>query len=106
MGKATNAQKAAQVRQRRVRKKKELKNLYQLSISEEATEGIKSAYLKARQLTESSLKKERSRIQKYRNDLKKRAANKDSLALKKKQRTKVKKHIQYVKNKELGKRKQ
>ena len=106
MSRATNAQKAAEVCQRRARKKKELQNLYELSISEGATEEVKSTYLKARKLRKSFLKKERMRIKNYRNELKKRAGNKDSLALEKIQRIKVRKHMQYKKNKELGKRKQ
>ena len=106
MGRVTNAQKAAQTSQRRAKKKEKLQILYELSIREGATEKSKSTYLKARKFRESFLRKERLRVQKYRNELKKRAASKDSLALEKTARTKEKKHMQYITNKKLGKRKQ
>ena len=106
MGRVTNAQKAAQTRQRRAKKKEKLQILYELSIREGATEKSKSTYRKARKFRESFLRKERLRVQKYRNELKKRAASKDTLALEKTARTKEKKHMQYITNKKLGKRKQ
>ena len=60
MGRVTNAQKAAQARQRRSRKKKELQNLYELSIRDRVAENPKSTYGKARKLRKSSLKKRKS----------------------------------------------
>ena len=106
MGGVENVKKAVQASQRRARKKEKLQILYELSSREGATDKIKSTYRKAKKLRERFLRKERFRIQKYRNELKERVLNKDAFALEKTEYTKKKKHMQYITNKELGQRKQ
>ena len=102
MGGVKNVKKAVQASQRRARKKEKLQILYELSSREGATDKIKSTYRKAKKLRERFLRKERFRIQKYRNELKERVLNKDAFALEKTEYTKKKKHMQYITNKELG----
>ena len=106
MGRVKNATKALQARKRRARNKEKLQILKELSIREGATAKIKTTYREAKKLRKRFLGKERIRIQKYRNELKERVANKDKFALEKTERIKKKKQIQYITNKELGKRKQ
>ena len=74
---------AALARHRRARKKKELVMLHKEAISECSTPEMRKKYLEAKRLRAKFLTKERERVQKYRQQLKKRAEEKEAAAIRK-----------------------
>ena len=95
---------AARARQRRARRKKELVMLHKEAISESSTPEMRKKYLEEKRLREKFLTKERERVQKYRQQLKKRAEEKEVAAMAKIEITKIQKNLKYRRDKKIGKR--